>query len=361
MEMRPRFAPRLEDWLADREREGAAHAADALRMDIARWVLANCPGDATVWQEAVFQFQARHNPVYRRYLELLSFHPDRHHDLADVPFLPVEIFQTQDVLSVQAVSTWFRSSGTTGSRVSRHGVDDLGWYHALARRGFERMYGDLEQWEVFALLPGYVERPDASLISMVQSWMPGGGEGRFGLDNHRKWEGQIHSHLTQSDRRILLIGVTHALLDWVESGIPAGFLEAIQGRLVLMETGGMKGRRRELVRPELHARLRSTLGDVAIHSEYGMTEMLSQAYADESGRFVPPPWLVPQVGEVDDPRAAAAQGRTGRLRWIDLANVHSCSFLATGDLGRWDPQAAGIEVLGRYDHAEVRGCNLMVV
>lgn len=361
MELRPRFAPRLGDWLTERERMGAAHAADALRMDVARWVLAGCPGEAARLQEAVFQFQARQNPVYRRYLELLGFHPDRHFDAADLPFLPVEIFQTQDVLSVPEVGTWFRSSGTTGSLVSRHGVDDLGWYHAMARAGFERIYGDLEAWEVFALLPGYVERPDASLISMVQSWMPEGGEGRFGLQNHRQWEGAMLSRLMQTENRVLLIGVTHALLDWVESGIPGDFLEAIQGRLVLMETGGMKGRRRELVRPELHERLRATLGDVAIHSEYGMTELLSQAYADASGRFVPPPWLALRVGEVDDPRAAAALGRTGRLRWIDLANVHSCSFLATGDLGRWDPQAAGVEVLGRYDHAEVRGCNLMVI
>ncbi|MEY5044333.1 MAG: hypothetical protein RJA19_1560 [Bacteroidota bacterium] len=360
MEWPSRFAPLLGDWLTERERTGASHAADALRMQIARWVLAGFPGGSRPLQEEVFWFQSQHNPVYRRYLELLGFHRDRHFEPGEVPFLPVELFQTQDVLSVPEVGTWFRSSGTTGSRVSRHGVDDLSWYHAMARTGFERIYGDLAAWEVFALLPGYVERPDASLISMVQSWMPDGGEGRFGLENHRNWEGQIHSRLTRSDRRILLIGVTHALLDWVESGIPDSFLEAIQGRLVVMETGGMKGRRRELVRPELRARLRAVLGDVAIHSEYGMTEMLSQAYADESGHFVPPPWLVPMVGEVDDPLAGAALGRTGRLRWIDLANVHSCSFLATGDLGRWNAPASGVEVLGRYDHAEVRGCNLMV-
>lgn len=354
-------APLLEDWLAKKESAGPRGEADVLRMGLARWALGGYEEPAMEWALRVFDFQSRANPVYRRFLELLAVGRNAVHGISDIPFLPVEAFKVHDVLAVEAVDQWFRSSGTTMGETSRHGVDDLGWYHAWARLGFERRFGSLSDWEVFSLLPGYVERPDASLLSMVCSWMPEGGLGRSGLGNHRAWEARMLAVLADSSRKLLLVGVTHGLLDWLESGIPASFLEATSGRLHVMETGGMKGRRQELTRSEVHERLREVLGAVPVYSEYGMTEMLSQAYCSDGQMFFFPPSLLASIGEVDDPLGESEIGRSGRLRWMDLGNVHSCSFIATGDLGRLDSASGGVQIIGRFDHAEVRGCNLMVI
>jgi len=354
-------APHLEDWLEARAAAGARGEADVLRMGLARWALDGYRESAEDWALHVFDFQSRSNPVYRRFLELLAVDRSRVHGVFDIPFLPVEAFKFHDVLSVDAVVQWFRSSGTTMGGNSRHGVDDLRWYHAWARFGFESRFGSLADWEVFSLLPGYVERPDASLLSMVGSWMPEGGLGRSGLGDHRAWESLMMRVLGDSSRSLMLIGVTHGLLDWLDSKIPTEFLEVVSGRLHVMETGGMKGRRQELTRREVHARLREVLGPVPVYSEYGMTEMLSQAYCSDGEVFYSPPSLLASIGEADDPLGRCQNGRSGRLRWMDLGNVHSCSFLATGDLGRLDSVSGGVQIMGRFEHAEVRGCNLMVL
>lgn len=354
-------APLLGDWLEARESAGPRGEADVLRMGLAQWALDGYREPAEDWALHVFDFQSRTNPVYRRFLELLAVDCSRVHGVSEIPFLPVEAFKFHDVLSVDSVVQWFRSSGTTSGETSRHGVDDMGWYHAWARFGFESRFGSLCNWEVFTLLPGYVERPDASLLSMVGSWMPDGGLDRSGLGNHRGWESLMLRVLGESSRNLLLVGVTHGLLDWLESGIPSEFLEAMSGRLHVMETGGMKGTRQELTRSEVHARLREVLGPVPVYSEYGMTEMLSQAYCLDGETFLSPPSLLASIGETDDPLGECRLGRSGRLRWMDLGNVQSCSFLATGDLGRMDSVSGGVQIIGRFDHAEVRGCNLMVI
>lgn len=300
----------------------------------------------------VFRFQARYNPVYREFCALLGADPQEVSEVWAVPFMPVEFFASHQVLleGLTPQST-FRSSGTTGSRPSEHHIDDLSWYAEVAIAGAERAMGPLNQFDIHAMLPGYIERPDASLIQMVRDWMDHAGiqdaENRFHLgtlpDFSQKAAGQ----------KLLLIGVTHAWLDLAESG-----KVKLPSDSIVMETGGMKGRRKEWVREAVHNMLKGQLGIQNVASEYGMTEMLSQAYALQDGLFEAPPWLLVNTREVDDPGAWTASGRQGRLCIADLANLHSCSFLATGDLGRL--HNGGFEVLGRHDHAEVRGCNLMV-
>lgn len=310
------------------------------------------PADWEGFALEVFRFQAQHNPVYRSFCELLNLEAHEVSGVWEVPFMPVEFFASHRVLTEGLMpQATFRSSGTTGSRPSEHHVDDLSWYAEVAIAVAERAMGPLNQFDIHAMLPGYIERPDASLIQMVRDWMLradlGDGENRFHLGSLPNFA----NHST--DRKLLLIGVTHALLDLAESGdvkLPAD--------AIVMETGGMKGRRKEWVREAVHSFLKVQLGVDRIASEYGMTEMLSQAYALRDGLFEAPPWLLVNTREVDDPGAWTARGRQGRICVADLANIHSCAFLATGDLGRL--HGGGFEVLGRHDHAEVRGCNLMV-
>ena len=310
------------------------------------------PAEWEAFALEIFRFQAQHNPVYRSFCELLEVDARKISGIWDVPFMPVEFFASHRVLAEGLMSqASFRSSGTTGSRPSEHHVDDLAWYAEVAVAGAERAMGPLSQFDIHAMLPGYIERPDASLIQMVRDWMVRAEirdpENRFHLGSLPDFT------RIATDRQLLLIGVTHALLDLAESGnvkVPAN--------AIVMETGGMKGRRKEWVREAVHSFLTARLGVERIASEYGMTEMLSQAYALRDGLFEAPPWLLVNTREVDDPGAWTARGRQGRICIADLANLHSCSFLATGDLGRL--HASGFEVLGRHDHAEVRGCNLMV-
>lgn len=312
-------------------------------------------GDQMDWQHFAldaFRFQAEFNPVYREFCSLLNIDSQVVSDVWSVPFMPVEFFASHRVLADGLTpQTTFRSSGTTGSRPSEHHLDDLDWYAEVAIAGAERAMGPLNQFEIHAMLPGYIERPDASLIQMVRDWMDHAGiqdlENRFHLGSLPDFSRR------PSERKLLLIGVTHALLDLAE----AGKIEVPRDAIV-METGGMKGRRKEWVREAVHSMLKAQLGVEHIASEYGMTEMLSQAYALRDGLFEAPPWLLVRTREVDDPGAWTAPRRQGRICIADLANLHSCSFLATGDLGRL--RDGGFEVLGRHDHAEVRGCNLMV-
>ena len=299
----------------------------------------------------VFRFQAKHQPVYARFVESLGTAPATVERIEDVPFLPVEAFVHHPMGQGETV---FRSSGTlSGGRKAEHAVDDTGWYDEVAIAAFERLYGPLTAWSVGGLLPGYLGRSDASLVHMVRAFGRQTNLGEAGLFDRADgaWDAWLE-RASERTERVLVIGVTHALLAWKPTN-------PLRANVVLMETGGMKGMGRELIREEVHAALGTATGCGTVASEYGMTECLSQAYAPSSGRFQLPPWMRVFAVEVDDPGAIAAFGRQGRLVIADLANLHSCCFLATSDLGRVYADGT-FEVLGRHDRSEVRGCNLML-
>ncbi|MGA1373734.1 MAG: acyl transferase [Flavobacteriales bacterium] len=301
----------------------------------------------------VFRFQAVHNPVYARFLEALNVRVESVDSVEHIPYLPVEAFVHHSVGSGETV---FRSSGTmSGGRRAEHAVDDVEWYDEVAVAGFEREWGGLTGWVVGGLLPGYLGRGDASLVHMVRAFGRRSAWGEAGLFDRAgaEWTRWVEAAVG-SGAKVLLVGVTHALLRWLpQQGWSNG------ANVVVMETGGMKGMGEELIREEVHARLRSATGLSTVSSEYGMTECLSQAYARGGGRFAPPPWLRVRIVEVDDPLQNTFPGGQGRICLSDLANLHSCAFLATGDLGRQYGDGT-FDVLGRHDRAEVRGCNLML-
>lgn len=304
---------------------------------------------------AVFKEQAQRNPVYNRFLHYLGAEPDAVRHLDQVPFMPIEFFKTQDIIATgHSPSVVFTSSGTTGPQQSRHLVADLSYYETSYRKAFELFYGPVEESVILALLPSYQERQGSSLIYMVddliqRSKQPESGYLLYDLEALF----QTLQRLQKMRKKTLLIGVTYALLDFVER-YALSFPQ-----LVVMETGGMKGRRKELIRDELHLQLAKGFGVAHIHSEYGMTELLSQAYSTGSGLFRCPPWMDILIRDTEDPLALCRDGRTGGINVIDLANRYSCSFIATQDLGRKMPDGR-FEVLGRFDHSDVRGCNLLV-
>ena len=304
----------------------------------------------------VFRYQATHNILYARFLDLLRRSPARVRHPSDIPHLPIALFKEHELRSGNwTAERHFRSSGTTGSATSRHALRDPAWYRRGARRTFERQYGPLAGRAVLALLPAYLERGDSSLVFMADDFIRRSGhpDSGFFLDDLPELARRLR-RLTAAGTPTLLLGVSFALLELAER-FPAPLGEAV----IVMETGGMKGRRRELTRAELHATLGRALGQPHIHSEYGMTELLSQAYAPRAGRFRPAPTLRAAARQLTDPLAPAPPGRTGALNLTDLANLDTISFVATDDLGRVHPDGT-FEVLGRLDHSDVRGCNLLV-
>lgn len=307
----------------------------------------------------VFRFQAAHCAVYRRYLSLLNIDVQSVVSLSQIPFLPIQFFKNHLVKTGEwEEEAIFTSSGTTGSATSRHYVHDLGFYQKNTVAGFRQFYGDPTGWLVLALLPSYLERSGSSLVSMAEHFigLSKYEESGFFLDNMEELVELLKRDERQKKkdkRRVLLLGVSFALLDLAErQNID------LEG-LVVMETGGMKGRRRELTRSELHAELCAGLGVSAIHSEYGMTELFSQAYSLGDGKFRPAATMRALAREITDPLSPQAFGKTGVLNIIDLANFRTCSFIATDDLGRVGEDGT-FEVLGRLDHSDIRGCNLMV-
>lgn len=270
-------------------------------------------------------------------------------------FLPIEVFRRFKMICEGAgePAFVFESSGTTSETASRHWITDPGIYRESLLHGYHAFYGDQDKL-ILALLPNYLERGNSSLVHMVKVWMdefglPGSG---FYLDNFTDLEAAILQH-GRGGEDILLIGVTYALLDFTdrtEIKMPPGS--------IVMETGGMKGRRKEMVRDEVHATLRRGLGVDQIHSEYGMTELLSQAYSSGNGIFRCPPWMKVVITDPWLPRMRMKPGHSGRINIIDLANIWSCGFIATDDIGRMYADGS-FEILGRLDHAEMRGCNLM--
>ena len=303
----------------------------------------------------VFNYQAQHNPVYKDFLGRIGVSPHQVSSLQDIPFLPISLFKHKQIVTGKfQPQKVFQSSGTTQQVRSQHLVRDLGFYLKTAQRIFEHYYGPLEQFNLIALLPNYVQQGQSSLVAMVDHFIKATKSrySGFYLNDMAALPDKL-ARLDQNDNRtILLWGVSFALLDLAELG------QLSLPRLLVMETGGMKGRRKELTRAELHERLKYSFNVNQISSEYGMAELTAQAYAPANGWFSGPSWMKVLTRKIDDPWSYTAEGRTGVLNIIDLSNLHSCAFVATEDLGTI--QGSQFQVLGRMDNSEVRGCSLMV-
>ncbi len=304
----------------------------------------------------IFNHQFEYNSVYRSFCDLLYKHPSEVHRIEDIPFLPIQFFKSREVVSdLRKPEIVFSSSGTTGSITSKHYVTDLQLYVKSFEKAFELFYGSVSEYTILALLPNYLEREGSSLIYMVnhlidQSKNPNSG---FYLNNLKELTIKLNE-LDKEGNPVLLIGVSFALLDLIE-------LENFNLKhTIVMETGGMKGRRKEMTRNELHMTLKNGFGVSNIHSEYGMTELLSQGYSKGNGIFETPPWMRVLTRDTEDPFNILSNSGTGGLNVIDLANINSCSFIATQDLGKVHTNNT-FEVLGRFDHSDIRGCNLMVI
>ncbi|SEA46183.1 LuxE/PaaK family acyltransferase [Bizionia paragorgiae] len=314
------------------------------------------PEDFEALALQVFNFQFHNNGVYRSFCDLLNAHPSDVKQSSQIPFLPIQFFKSHEVLSTTApITKLFTSSGTTGSTTSTHYVSDLSLYEKSFTKGFQAFYGPVEDYVVLALLPSYLERDGSSLIYMADAMIKASNhtESGFYLNNLSALKDTLIS-LDKQGKKVLLLGVSFALLDLIEMH------QFDLKNTIIMETGGMKGRRKELIREELHALLKTGFGVDAIHSEYGMTELLSQAYSKGHGLFECPSWMRIITREPEDALHIQATGKTGGLNVIDLANINSCAFIATQDLGRVRPDGS-FEVIGRFDSSDIRGCNLMVL
>lgn len=303
----------------------------------------------------IFRHQAANCLPYGQFIANLNIDPEQVKDVQHIPYLPISFFKSHKIVSnTDEEEIIFSSSGTTGMVQSRHFVTDLKLYDQSFNQAFEQFYGKVQDTCLLALLPSYLERDGSSLIYMVdallkQSKHPDSG---YFLHNHEDLYHKLTA-LKNAGQQTILIGVTYALLDFLEQ-YQLDFPE-----LIVMETGGMKGKRKEMVREELHEILKSGFGVNAIHSEYGMTELLSQAYSSGNGIFDCPNWMRIVLRDTNDPLTLLNADQTGGINVIDLANINSCSFIATQDLGRLLP-GGSFEVLGRFDNADIRGCNLLV-
>ena len=303
----------------------------------------------------IFKYQFENNTVYRSFCDLLYKHPSNIKHIEDIPFLPIQFFKSHQVISsTKTIAQIFTSSGTTGSITSKHLVADLSIYKTSFRKGFKNFYGNIEEYTILALLPNYLEREGSSLIYMVEDMIANSKKPKSGfyLNNLKELKDNL-LQLESEGEKVLLIGVSFALLDLIEQ------FEFNLEHTTVMETGGMKGRRKELIRDELHEILKNGFGVDAIHSEYGMTELLSQAYSKGQGVFKCPNWMRVLTRDTEDALAVTNE-KSGGLNIIDLANINSCSFIATQDLGRVYKDNS-FEVIGRFDHSDIRGCNLMVL
>ncbi len=304
----------------------------------------------------IFRYQAEYNELYTSYLKLIDKKVSLIKHANQIPFLPIQLFRNYRIKTGQWQEQFiFGSGGTTGQTTSRHFVRDLDWYQQNCRTAFVQQYGPLKDYTILALLPSYLERSGSSLISMVAHFIEVSGQkdGGFFLDNTSELLSVLESIWSNPNSRALLLGVSFALLDLAESS------KVDLKKCIIMETGGMKGRRKEITREELHQVLKTSFGVPFIHSEYGMTELFSQAYSHGNGRFVPAPTLKAVAREITDPFTLVPYGKLGALNFIDLANFDTCSFIATDDLGKVYEDGT-FEVLGRLDNSDIRGCNLMV-
>lgn len=314
----------------------------------------------------IYKYQYQNNPVYKRFSDSIGRRPDRVKRPEDIPFLPIRFFKSMEIKTGQyEPEEWFESSGTTGQINSRHFIREMAVYRESFTRCFRQFYGRPENWCIIGLLPSYLERQHSSLVVMVNELirLSGHPESGFYLYDHERLAETLR-RLQKNGQKILLFGVTFALLDFAESHpMPLN-------NTVIMETGGMKGRRKEITRAALHGQLAASFPGASIHSEYGMTELLSQAYCGDDGKFYCPDWMQILLREEDDPLQILAAPDSfikhkhliinGVINVIDLANLDSCSFIATDDMGKVHSDG-GFEVLGRVDNSDIRGCSLLTI
>jgi len=303
----------------------------------------------------VFKYQAVHTPVYSQWLDELGLDYRKIERAEEIPFLPISLFRDHKLISKEFnPDLVFESSGTTGMRRSRHFIADRGIYERSFRTCFRIFYGEITDYIILALLPSYMDRKGSSLVYMAQDLIKSSESelSGFFLDDLDLLRSRI-TGIRNDGRKILLLGVSFALLDLAENG------NIDMNGHIVMETGGMKGRRDEITREELHSFLCKSFNLDKIHSEYGMTELLSQAYSMGDGIFRTPPWMKVLVRDPHDPFSILDHGRTGGVNIIDLANIYSCSFIETSDLGVSHPDGS-FEILGRFDNSDIRGCNLLI-
>jgi phenylacetate-coenzyme A ligase PaaK-like adenylate-forming protein len=304
----------------------------------------------------IFKHQYTNNLVYKTFCNYLQKTPDNVIDVNNIPYLPISFFKTERIVSnTKTPEKIFTSSGTTGSAKSSHYVTDIAAYEDSFSQGFTNFYGDASEYVFLALLPSYLERSGSSLIYMTNALIKQSkhSESGFYLNNLNELANKL-TKIDASGKKVILLGVSFALLDLVEN-----YSFNLKNTIV-METGGMKGRRKEIIRPELHKILCQGFGVTEIHSEYGMTELLSQAYSKGNGIFYCPPWMKVTARDTEDPLMLLNNDKTGGLNVIDLANINSCSFIATQDLGKVYSNGS-FEVLGRFDDSDIRGCNLLLM
>ena len=312
--------------------------------------------DFNTFSIEIFNFQYLNNKIYSAFVKQFNIEPSSVKQYSQIPFLPVEFFKTHDVICGKKKTSdiIFTSSSTTSQIPSQHIVSDISVYEKSFLKGFEFFYGSPKDYAIIALLPNYLERKGSSLVYMFEKLiqLSGNPKSGFFLEDYTKLKSVV-SDLKKSNQKTLLIGVTYALLNLAEQDCK------LNDNFTVMETGGMKGRRNELLKEELHAILKEKLNATNIHSEYGMTELLSQAYSKGNGLFDCPPWMRVLVRDTEDPLSFVKENKTGGLNIIDLANINSCSFIATQDLGRIKSNGQ-FELMGRFDNSDIRGCNLMV-
>ena len=307
----------------------------------------------------IFHFQYETNKVYNSYVNALGKSPSSVDEIEKIPFLPINFFKTDEIKAGKFnAEVIFKSSGTTQAINSQHHVKDVSIYTQSFTTAFKKIYGDLQEWCILGLLPSYLEKGDSSLVYMVNDLIKQSHhlQSGFYLYDLEKLKETLLV-LERANQKTLLIGVTYALLDFAEK-FPISLMNTF-----IMETGGMKGRREELTRMEVHDQLKKAFGKTEIHSEYGMTELLSQAYAKKEGRFQWAPWMKVLIRDDEDPLSIQHSGPgvvSGGISIIDLANVYSCSFIATDDVGKLYPDKS-FEVLGRMDGSDLRGCSLLTV
>lgn len=303
----------------------------------------------------IFQYQVENNPVYSQFIRELQIDPVSVDSPEKIPFLPIEFYKNHRIITGnRPPELIFESSGTTGSSLSRHYVADKRIYEKSFLTSFSMYYGDPAEYFIAALLPSYTERKNSSLVYMTENLIRNSSYSGSGFYNNDIAGLMSGIRAARADnRKVFLLGVSFALLDLAEKQ-PADL-----SGVIVMETGGMKGRRSEITRGELHAILKKSFNLNEVHSEYGMTELLSQAWSKHDGIYYCPPWMKILIRDPQDPLAVIKEpGITGGINIIDLANIHSCSFIAAGDLGRLH-EDGGFEVLGRFDNQDIRGCNLM--
>ena len=303
----------------------------------------------------IYHFQYRNNLVYKKFCNMICENPMNINEISKIPFLPISFFKTKKILSVNKFEKVFYSSGTTTNSRSKHFISDLKLYEESFIKNFKNNYGELNKYTIIALLPNYYENESSSLIYMVEKLikLTKSNESGFFLDDYTNLSKKLNQLDSNNDRKTILIGVPYALLDLLD------FNQFCFNNTIIMETGGMKGRRKELVRNELHEKLKSGFGVNQIHSEYGMTELHSQAYSKGNGVFSTPAWMKVLIRDVNDAQNLNFNKKSGAINIIDLANYNSCSFIATDDMGKFVSESE-FEVIGRIDNSDVRGCNLLI-